>query len=202
MDNMLCPDASENITLKGFAGSPDWVSYYFIVEQCKNVSADWICYDQPTIDTFFNNHFLTNDFFKVQLYIVDTVISPSQEDPISYTIEDEIFVTFAEKSGSRGKDKMGSIQIETDDSIWPMSDVSTLSGHYITEYRTQTIELFSSHYVIVAIERDSIVYNVTRAHDKFDNMLSYVGGLFSLLFALIYFFLGSYNEYRYEIAVA
>lgn len=33
-------------------------------------------------------------------------------------------------------------------------------------------------------------------------MLSYVGGLFSLLFAFIIFFIGSYSEYKYEIAVA
>jgi hypothetical protein len=33
-------------------------------------------------------------------------------------------------------------------------------------------------------------------------MLSYVGGLFALLFGWLFFFLGSYNEYKYEIAVA
>ena len=32
-------------------------------------------------------------------------------------------------------------------------------------------------------------------------MLSYVGGLFSLLFILIEFFTTSYNSYRYEISV-
>lgn len=33
-------------------------------------------------------------------------------------------------------------------------------------------------------------------------MLSYAGGLFSLLFSFIFFFIGSYSEYKYEIAVA
>lgn len=41
-----------------------------------------------------------------------------------------------------------------------------------------------------------------RAHGKFDEMLSYVGGLFALIFGFIVFFIGSYAEYRYEIAVA
>ena len=54
----------------------------------------------------------------------------------------------------------------------------------------------------IEIERDSSIYTVTREHDKLDDMLSYVGGLFSLLFAAIFFFIGSYNEYRYEISVA
>ena len=33
-------------------------------------------------------------------------------------------------------------------------------------------------------------------------MLSYVGGLFALLFGWIFFFISSYNEYNYELAVA
>ena len=33
-------------------------------------------------------------------------------------------------------------------------------------------------------------------------MLSYVGGLFGLLFVFIAFFLSSYNEYRYELMIA
>jgi len=33
-------------------------------------------------------------------------------------------------------------------------------------------------------------------------MFSYVGGLFATLFGLLFFFLASYNEYKYEIAVA
>ena len=33
-------------------------------------------------------------------------------------------------------------------------------------------------------------------------MLSYVGGLFALLFTFIVFFLGPYAEYKYELAVA
>ena len=33
-------------------------------------------------------------------------------------------------------------------------------------------------------------------------MLSYVGGLFSLIFVAIAFFIGSYSEYKYELSVA
>ena len=32
-------------------------------------------------------------------------------------------------------------------------------------------------------------------------MLSYVGGLFSILFGFLVFFLGAYNEYGYELAI-
>lgn len=44
--------------------------------------------------------------------------------------------------------------------------------------------------------------SVSRTIGKIDTILSYVGGLFSLLFTGIAFFLGSYSEYKYELYVA
>ena len=46
------------------------------------------------------------------------------------------------------------------------------------------------------------MFSVSRYHDKFDGMLSYVGGLFALIFGWIFFFVGSFSEYRYELSVA
>ena len=43
---------------------------------------------------------------------------------------------------------------------------------------------------------------ITRTLGKFDVVLSYVGGLFGLLFTAIAFFFGSYSTYRYELYVA
>lgn len=40
-----------------------------------------------------------------------------------------------------------------------------------------------------------------RQYGKLADMLSYVGGLFGLLFYCVRFFMISYNEYRYELAV-
>jgi hypothetical protein len=37
---------------------------------------------------------------------------------------------------------------------------------------------------------------------KIDTVLSYVGGLFSLIFTVLAFFLGSYSTYKYELYVA
>ena len=43
---------------------------------------------------------------------------------------------------------------------------------------------------------------VTRTIGKLDVVLSYVGGLFSLIFTIIAFFIASYSEMKYEIYVA
>jgi hypothetical protein len=37
---------------------------------------------------------------------------------------------------------------------------------------------------------------------KFDEMLSYAGGLFAIIAGFLNFFMFSYNEYRYELMVA
>lgn len=52
------------------------------------------------------------------------------------------------------------------------------------------------------IEKSRKVTSISRLHEKIDTMLSYVGGLFALLFGWIFFFISSYNEYNYELAVA
>lgn len=43
---------------------------------------------------------------------------------------------------------------------------------------------------------------IQRTIGKLDVVLSYVGGLFSLLFTGIAFFFGSYSQYKYELYVA
>lgn len=96
-------------------------------------------------------------------------------------------------TGSRGFVKMGYYNITTDNSIWPYVDSTTETGHYVESFSTHTIELFSTHYIKVFIEKSRKIMTVSRAHTKLDNMLSYVGGLFALLFGWLYFFIASYN---------
>lgn len=44
--------------------------------------------------------------------------------------------------------------------------------------------------------------HITRVVGKLDQMLSYAGGLFSILVGFLSIFINSYNEYRYELMVA
>lgn len=105
-------------------------------------------------------------------------------------------------TGTRGNIKLGDYNITTDESIWPWKNNIEESGHFIEDYKTHTINLFSTHYIKMIIEKGETVQRIVRTHGKIDDMLSYVGGLFALLFSFIVFFIGSYAEYKYEIAVA
>lgn len=51
------------------------------------------------------------------------------------------------------------------------------------------------------LEKSTKKFTVEREYGKIDDMLSYVGGLFGLLFYCIQFVMSSYNEYRYELGV-
>jgi hypothetical protein len=72
------------------------------------------CASPIDTDAYFNVHLDLYDFFKVRLFFVDTVISPSNDNPISLTLERDIFVTFTDSMGSRGEVTLGRYTIQTD----------------------------------------------------------------------------------------
>lgn len=98
--------------------------------------------------------------------------------------------------------RLGHYEVITDSSIWPFPITKNETGHYLESYDTHMIELYSTHYVKIEVEKSRKMYSVSRGHDKFDEVLSYVGGLFALVFGFLFFFIGSFSEYRYEISVA
>lgn len=97
-----------------------------LVEQCRNLTgASWTCHSPQEIEAAFETMLTTRDFVKVNLLILNTVISPQQEDATNYVLENEIFVTFSNTSGSRCDLKLGRYELTTDNSIWPISDETT-----------------------------------------------------------------------------
>ena len=60
----------------------------------------------------------------------------------------------------------------------------------------------TTRYIQLATYRSTKYMTITRTIGKIDTVLSYVGGLFSLLFTAIAFMFGSYSTYKYELYVA
>ena len=116
--------------------------------------------------------------------------------------------------GSRGQIILGKYQVQTDESIWPFSTLTTEIGHYIQDFRTYTVGIEptgpdydpegsrNQRYVELLVRKSTLVYDVQRKHDKIDDLLSYIGGLFSLIFFVFFWFFGSFDEYRLELLVA
>lgn len=71
-------------------------------------------------------------------------------------------------------------------------------------FRETSIEITSlaSNYSLIYITMNRKLIIIERSVGKFDEMLSYAGGLFSIIAGFLKFFMFSYNEYRYELMVA
>jgi len=48
------------------------------------------------------NFLTTKDYFNVKLYVIDTIISPEEKDPITLVIEKNIFLSFTQNLGTTG----------------------------------------------------------------------------------------------------
>ena len=66
-----------------------------------------------------NAHLDENDYFRVRLLFVDTIISPSDSNVAKKALEKDIFLTFGESMGSRGQITLARYEVTTDESIWP-----------------------------------------------------------------------------------
>ena len=58
---------------------------------------------------------------------------------------------------------------------------------------------FESISIVVLISSKSKQFD--RSIGKFDEVLSYAGGLFGIIIAVLSFFVISFNQYRYELIV-
>ena len=75
MDKMLCTVAGQDLTVSGFEGGENQEFLMFAIEECIN-GTGYNCYSSSDVTTYMNNHFLTNDYFKVKLLMLDTLIAP------------------------------------------------------------------------------------------------------------------------------
>jgi hypothetical protein len=73
---MLCLPSNANIALSGYLGSDIWEYLTLKIVQC-NQTADARCDTQANINSYMSNYLLTTNYFKVQFYVVNTIITPT-----------------------------------------------------------------------------------------------------------------------------
>jgi hypothetical protein len=60
----------------------------------------------------------------------------------------------------------------------------------------------TDNFALIYVTLNRKYVEVQRKVGKLDDMLSYAGGLFSIIVGFLSFFILSFNQYRYELLVA
>ena len=98
MSQMYCVPVSETYELSGYEGDDDDSKFEIQIKRCNGAG----CSSAADFDTFMDTFLDANDYFKVRLYIVDTIFSLEDPEPVQETIEKDIFLSFTDTLGSRG----------------------------------------------------------------------------------------------------
>lgn len=189
---MLCISSTASITLSGYIGSSNYNYLTFQVVQC-NQTLDPSCDSQSNINTYMTNYLSNNDYFNVRFFLVDTLLTPQEDEAVNYIIEKNIFMAFTSTIGTVGYINMAQYTLDTDNNPWPIVSSSEETGSYIEGFQTNSVSISSTKYVSINFYKSTKSTTITRTIGKIDTVLSYVGGLFSLIFTGIAFFIGSYS---------
>ena len=98
---MLCIKSGQNYSLSGYIGSSTYNYLTFQIVQC-NATVDPTCDSASNINTYMTNYLSNHDYFNVRFFLVDTIITPDDDDPITYVIEKNIFMAFTNTVGTVG----------------------------------------------------------------------------------------------------
>lgn len=145
---MLCIKNSSQVSLKGYEGSPKYSYLTLKVKTCTNNTYEsHACKTPAEISSFISSYLTTNDYFKVKFFIVDTRISPAEQNPISKILEKKIFLSFTDELGTKGYISFAHYSVTTDTSIMPYTDEVEETGSFIHKYATSTIGLSSDKFI-------------------------------------------------------
>jgi hypothetical protein len=80
---MLCIANSQTFSLFGYSGG---MPHQFMSLKIALCNSEIGCGTQAQSQTFMMNYLTTHTYFQLRLFLVDTVISPAQAQPVSRTI--------------------------------------------------------------------------------------------------------------------
>ena len=110
---MLCIQKGQNISLAGYAGSNVYEFLSLQVHEC-NQSIDSNCDTTANINTYMTNYLSVNDYFRVKIFVMNTILSPGNSNALSYILEKNIFLAFSKTVGTVGHINMAEFNVQTD----------------------------------------------------------------------------------------
>lgn len=140
----------------------------------------------------------------------DVSINMNNIDPVDEFIPLNNYFTFTNKTRMRVSVYLGIYSVETETSFWPLVEsMQVKTGYFIAKSIEETINLeIENTFVKKDVYGDIFVYmtNIKKRYvrkvGKFDEVISYAGGLFGILIGLFSYCISYFNKYSYELVVA
>lgn len=145
-----------------------------------------------------------NELFGFNYYFVNTLINPDFIEPISYFLDDSNHFTFELDAGIACNFYLQSYQITTDWSLLPVVDERVRKGIVVIG-ATSIFSVFQpkkGEYVRFYLRKSPTSLFITQRFFHFDELLSYIGGLFGLILLFVQIPLTYYNTCCFELALA
>ena len=139
------------------------------------------------------------------MFFFNTAFNPQDKDDIITHLDGDIVFSFSNEIGTEVNVGIGTYEVKTDTSMTPVIRQESRTGYYKATQHSNNffIEQNGTGEVYGGFIGFSNEHKeIERKFGKYDDALSYVGGLFGLLMAFLGFFMMSFNEYRYELFVS
>ena len=107
------------------------------------------------------------------------------------------YFPFTPIAGVNANIYLSSYTITTDESIYPFEDIRKEKGGIVQEYvQSHSLAVNSDEYMRFYLRKSSKSILVERSFRKADDTLSYIGGLFSALLAML-LIMSAWTEFSY-----
>lgn len=136
--------------------------------------------------SLIEDHLDREEAFYFNFYFVNQIINGGSHEYLSYYLEDMNYFPFSLDSGVNANIYMSTYTITTDESISPFEDIRNDQGGIVPELaQIHNYNVRNDEYMKFYLRKSSQDILVERSFRKADDTLSYIGGLFSSLLAML-----------------
>ena len=198
-EKWLCPPEGMQIELQGKYTSEEFKFYKFAVKECDpSLVPSRACVNSSVIEDYLN----AEESFNFNFYFVNQIINGESHSYLNYYLEDMNYFPFSTTSGVNANIYMATYTISTDESIYPFEDIQNDTGGIVTQLaQIHNYDVKHDEYMKFYLRKSSQDILVQRSFRKADDTLSYIGGLFSAILAVL-IIMSFFTEFSYELEIA
>lgn len=157
------------------------------------------CHTAAEIATYL----AANEVFGFNFYFINTLVNPDQQTPTSIFLDDTNNFPFSTTTGTSCNFFLEGYTISTDRALMPIPDMETELGGLAEVPALMTSYPASlGEYLRFYVRKSPVSLVYTRIFFRFDDLLSYIGGLFGLIALVIQLPMTYYNTCCFELSLA